>query len=69
MFNIVNYHVSKNFILLHHSGHALYLILQFLNVVFGLDFPLKSRLLLLVGQDVASEVVQAVLVIEEGSFV
>ena len=47
----------------------LYLILQSLNVVFRLNFPLKSRLLLLVGQDVESQVVQAVLVIDEGSFV
>ena len=49
MFNIVDYHVSKNFILLHHCGHVLYLILQSLNVVFRLNFPLKPRLLLLVG--------------------
>jgi hypothetical protein len=69
MFNIVDYHVSKNFILLHHCGHVLYLILQSLNVVFGLNFPLKSRLLLLVGQNVESEIVQAVLVVDEGSFI
>ena len=69
MFNIVDYHVSKNFILLHHCGHVLYLILQSLNVVFRLNFPLKSRLLLLVGQNVESQVVQAVLIVDEGSFV
>jgi hypothetical protein len=69
VFNIVDYHVSKNFILLHHCGHVLYLILQSLNLVFRLNFPLKSRLVLLIGQDIESEVVQAVLVIDEGSFI